>query len=120
MVVKENLKMKKTMLIITVLILLSGCGGMGMNDGMSNGNSGMTPDMLANMMTTPEMQDAMIDVMSSSEMQEQMVELMKRQEMQEIMADMLKDPEIQTAMIKNMQTPELQETLRKILKEDVK
>lgn len=46
------------------------------NDMINSG--GISPDMLSDMMATPEMQDAMVRVMSSSEMQDQMIELMQR------------------------------------------
>lgn len=90
---------------ILVLLFLAGCGGMNeenTNDMMNSG--GISSNMLAEMMTTPEMQDAMIRVMSSPEMQDQMVEMMKQ-------------PEMQNAIITIMQTPEMKEILKNVLNE---
>jgi hypothetical protein len=113
-----KIKRRLTLVSIFALLLLAGCGGMnrGNTDDMMN-SGGMSPNMLAEMMATPEMQDAMVRVMSSPEMQNQMVEMMKQPEMQNTMIGVMKSPEMQETIIEIMQTPEIKELFKAILNE---
>jgi hypothetical protein len=113
-----KIKRKLTLVSILAILLLSGCGGMngGNTDNMMN-SGGMSPNMLADMMATPEMQEAMVRVMSSPEMQEQMVEMMKQPEMKNTMIEVMTSQEMQETMTDIMQTPEMKELLKTVINE---